>query len=115
MSANNPSAHSPIFSDTVYVENILKPYLKDFILERFHDISNMSEALSSKNFDEVKKLAHRIKGSAGSYGFIDLGNCARLLEDLANMEDLQKIQFLSEQMEYHLKTVNIVYVDEKDQ
>ncbi|MEN0059875.1 MAG: hypothetical protein AAGB31_13635 [Bdellovibrio sp.] len=100
--------------DTVYVENILEPYLKDFIFERFRDVVEIQDAVSKDDWKRVKNLGHRILGSSGSYGFVDMGTFGKIIEDIAECKDKETVLHLAGLMEYHLKNVNIVFVAEDD-
>ena len=40
----------------------------------------MQSALNAGNLDQVRILAHQLKGSAGGYGFASLGDAAALVE-----------------------------------
>ncbi len=58
----------------------------------------VQEFWDSRNFDELRRLAHQLKGACGGYGFPSVGHAAgRLEEDLmgaadsAHQADLAKI------------------------
>jgi signal transduction histidine kinase/CheY-like chemotaxis protein/HPt (histidine-containing phosphotransfer) domain-containing protein len=47
----------------------------------------MAEALANNCFDELRRLAHQLKGSGGGYGYPSLTEQARKLEDSARAAD----------------------------
>ena len=49
----------------------------------------MRSALSNARFEDLHRLAHRMKGSGGNYGYSMLTDAAKHLEDAAKAQDLQ--------------------------
>jgi CheY-like chemotaxis protein len=68
------------------------PEMKDLINEftrRLPDtIRVMSEALASRQFDELKRLAHQLRGAGGGYGYPSLTEKAGKLEKAITADDL---------------------------
>ena len=50
-------------------------------------LASMRRALSARQFDELQREAHQLKGAGGSYGYPDLTDAARVLEMTANNHD----------------------------
>jgi HPt (histidine-containing phosphotransfer) domain-containing protein len=58
------------------------------ILERFvagleGHVATMCGALADRRFDDLRRAAHQMKGSGGSYGYAMLTDAAKALEDAA--------------------------------
>jgi len=47
----------------------------------------MREALAARQFDELLRESHQLKGAGGSYGYPDLTDAARVLEMTAKNHD----------------------------
>ena len=94
---------------TVTVDSILKPYLDRFLSETRSNIQSLRKAHSEKEWESMRKLSHKIRGSAGSYGFVDLGDCAAVIEDTVPLKDPTKTGHLIGLIENHIATVIIVY------
>jgi signal transduction histidine kinase/CheY-like chemotaxis protein len=83
----------PIFRDTLFSilekesssnPQVLDPALKDLAVDylesRKADLMKMKMALQVKDFTTLAEIAHRIRGSAASYGFTRLGELSLELE-----------------------------------
>lgn len=100
---------------TVYVENILAPYVKTFLQERFNDVNALNDSIHDSNWDQIRKVGHKLQGTSGSYGFNELGECGRIIEEIAiNSKDINVVSTLTQKMEEHLRNVQIIFVEEKD-
>lgn len=67
---------SSLAEDEEYVELI-----EDYVAEMPERIRQMQDRFRAKQFDQLCRLAHQLKGSAGSYGFESLSPCAAHLEN----------------------------------
>ena len=52
-------------------------------------VDSMRRALAHGNHDELRGLAHQLKGAGGSYGYPMLTEAARTLEGAAKAEDVE--------------------------
>jgi HPt (histidine-containing phosphotransfer) domain-containing protein len=48
----------------------------------------MHETLAGHAHDELRRLAHKLKGAGGSYGYPQLTDACRVLEDAAIAKDV---------------------------
>lgn len=69
----------------------LQELIPIFLENRRNDIKDLHEFLKTKNYDSIAKLAHKIKGSAGGYGFSELTQIAAEMESFAKKADADKI------------------------
>ncbi len=51
-----------------------------FMANRRKDLMELGQALSLADLEQVRFIAHRLKGAAGSYGFAGIEELARALE-----------------------------------
>ncbi|WP_143422997.1 Hpt domain-containing protein [Halarsenatibacter silvermanii] len=93
----------------VNVDKDLKDLIPMFMENRSSDIGNFKEMLKNDNFDEIEELAHKIKGSGGSYGFDRMTELAREIEKAAECRNEDRIAELIAEFEEHLNKVEIVY------
>ncbi|MBF0508302.1 MAG: response regulator [Deltaproteobacteria bacterium] len=75
----------------VKVNSILEDLIPEFISDYRNYISSMHQSLAGGNFDALKRIAHSIKGSAGSYGFIYLGELGLAIELASKKADTAAI------------------------
>ncbi|MGH1344961.1 MAG: Hpt domain-containing response regulator [Nannocystales bacterium] len=69
------------------VSSEVRSLLPSFFSARQEDYSRMRAALSEREFDEIGRLGHRLKGSGGSFGFPELSTIGELLETAARAGD----------------------------
>ena len=53
--------------------DIPKEFIQRYVSNRQKDLLVLKEFLAGKNYSEIAKKAHIIKGNAASFGFADLG------------------------------------------
>lgn len=94
---------------TVYVDIELKELIPIFISGRKQDIQKLRFALADKNFRELKKLGHSLKGVGGGYGFDFITELGDEIERAANKKDENHIQSLINTMEGSLDNLEIIY------
>lgn len=86
-------------------EDIMPEYLESI---RKH-ITSMKSAVLEKKFTPIKETCHKIKGNAGGFGFTQLGDIARNIENAAQENNCKKIQQLLLEAETHLDSLEIEY------
>lgn len=78
---------TPIMSSLTAGDPDMFPLLIDFIDGLSTRVTDISSAHDEGNFDALKALAHKLKGSAGMYGFPELSLLAGRLENHARQRD----------------------------
>jgi len=78
----------PIFS-ALSDDPELGPLVRDFVLQLPQSIQQMKDALARNSFEELRRLAHCLKGAGGGYGYPALTQAAALLETAAREADSQ--------------------------
>ncbi len=61
--------------------------LQGFVERLAGQLKEMRQALASKNYDELRRAAHKLKGAGGSYGYPSLTEACRGLENAAQKSD----------------------------
>ena len=102
----NESELAPI----VDVEIDLESLMDQFFSVRRDEEKRMGEAIETRDFTTIKKIAHRIKGTAGSYGFMGMSKLGGEIEELALVEDLESIKSLHTLLRNYLATVQVRFV-----
>ena len=88
----------------IYVDPDLRSLIPRFIELRKRDLENLEKFLSQKDVESIGKIAHIIKGNAGSYGFTQLGELAADLDKLTSSDAFDEMGHLIQQMKdiiYH--------------
>ena len=84
----------------------LKEYLPNYYRQRGEDLKKMRAAVESGEWDKLVFIGHKIKGSAATYGFPELGQAGAELEQFAQEKDLAQVNSRIEYIESWLKTVS---------
>ena len=58
----------------------MSPIVELFIRELPQRLAAMHSALASANLEQLRTLAHQLKGAAGGYGFPKLGEAAAMVD-----------------------------------
>ena len=95
--------YSSLASDPDFVE-LVEIYVSDIPAR----VATCVGFVESQNWPELKRFAHQIKGSAGSYGFGQITAIAALLEAaLARETELEQKTKLAEDLISHLSAIRI--------
>jgi len=63
--------------------------IPDFLKRRGEDVDSMRAAFAASDYEAIEKIAHKVKGSGGSFGFPQLSQIGADLELAARSEDRQ--------------------------
>jgi PAS domain S-box-containing protein len=83
---------TPIVSTLTLQNEKLRKLVEQFGTRLTDRLEEMQAALENKNFDELSKLAHWLKGSAGSVGYHDFTEPASDLEAAANLSSIKDVE-----------------------
>ena len=87
-----------------------------YITETRARVPEMRAFFDAKNFSELKRSAHSLKGASYTYGIITLAEIANQLEQAANAEDLESavasLAWIEENTEAAISLLT-AYLDEK--
>lgn len=81
-----------------------------FFNKRQEDIKLLNDYISEHEYDEIQKVGHRVSGTAGNYGFLDLADIARSLEFAARAHDDKKLEELLKNFKTYVETVEIEFI-----
>lgn len=86
-----------------HTEYLTEDMVRNYVVHRESDYQICREALGQKDYTKISQLAHKIKGSAESFGFPELTQLCRKLEvSLVDM-DFSETEMLIEQFELWLE------------
>lgn len=97
---------APIVEVDADLADLIPPYLDN----RWADLRAGRELLVEGEFAMLSRMGHRVRGSAASYGFGDLGIVAEALEAAANAQDGAAAAAQLDAFETFLRSVRIEYV-----
>lgn len=70
------------------IDPIIKPLIPMFLEQTLLRIQKLAESLEKSDFEAIKKVAHTMKGSSASYGFIEFADIARKIELIVQADDI---------------------------
>lgn len=86
-------------------DNDLVELLPMYYQNALNDMMNLNNAIESENWTDIKLYAHKMKGSALSYGFLLIDQAVREIEiqaKAANIEEVKSLaHFLNEYFKRH--------------
>jgi HPt (histidine-containing phosphotransfer) domain-containing protein len=91
----------------VRIPGELRDLAPAYLERRKQDLPGLKDALTRKDFEFISRLCHKTKGTAGGYGFTELGVLARSLETAAKSEDPGAAESALEAIERYLSNVEI--------
>lgn len=93
----------------VYVDEDIEDLVPGFLENRQNDVTAMSDAVSSGDFDTVRVLGHSMKGSGGGYGFDGITDIGMSLEESAKEENEEAIRNWIAELSSYLERVEVIY------
>jgi HPt (histidine-containing phosphotransfer) domain-containing protein len=94
----------------VEIDADLADLIPQYLENRWADLGFARQLLLKRDFPMLARTAHRVRGSAASYGFSGLGTVAEALETAARDKDLAAAQAQLDAFEAFLRAVRIEYV-----
>ncbi len=93
----------------VEVDRDLCDLIPGFMTHKRADIDTIFEAVTRRDYAEIGRIAHRIIGEGGSYGFDSMTEIGRRLEQAAAVRDDGAVTTLARQLLSYLDHVEIVF------
>ena len=94
----------------VQVKEKMKRFIPQFLENTKIDVDKMKKAIEAKEFDELHKVAHSMKGYGKPFGFVHLGDYAANIQQKAEKNDLEGVIEHFKQLEAYIENVQIEYI-----
>ena len=95
--------------EVVHVDASFEPLIPKFMVNRKKEVVAMQEAMTSQDFETVRKISHGMKGAGGSYGFDRVSERAAVIEQAAKVTDAAVIQRELSLLGADLERIEVVY------
>ncbi|MDH5194082.1 MAG: Hpt domain-containing protein [Nitrospira sp.] len=95
--------------EIVSVDASFEPLIPKFMSNRKKEVGVMQEALTAKDFETIRKVAHGMKGAGGSYGFDRVTDMATTIEQAAKAGDASTIARDLPALGFYLNRVTVRY------
>ncbi len=93
------------------MEDLIPEYLESIKRE----IDVLQKALTSKEFEKIVTMGHKLKGSGGGYGFDYISECGSKIEQMAKDRQGDAVQNWIKKLDYFLKHIDVRYVEMDDE
>ena len=81
----------------------IRALLPNYIRRRESDVETIALLLSRKDYEEVGRLAHNMRGSGAAYGYPRITELGGLIEDAASSKDVDTLTVLAEELDICVK------------
>lgn len=95
----------------VQVDEDLEAIMGRYLEIRQKELLELEEAVTHKNFETIRLLGHRLKGTGSSYGLDELTRLGTLIEDKAVDKDMSDVPDYTAEVRNFLDHVDIEYVE----
>ena len=93
----------------IKIDKDLKPIIPQFLENRKNDIHKISNYLEENNYEEIEVIGHSMKGSGGGYGFEEITEIGKEIENAAKAKNSKKIMKEVDNLKLYLEEIEIIY------
>ena len=88
----------------------MKELVEDYVKIKTIEFEKLNTYITDKDFKTLESYAHKLAGSAGSYGFPDLTELGKVLEAAAANDEVEKCQLTCEKISNYFNSCKIEFV-----
>ncbi len=103
------SSDEPPAREKVLVEQGMEEVVPRYLNKRRAEIPIYRKALEDGNFEAIKSLGHKMKGTGAGYGFQMLTDLGDALESAAKRTDAAEIEVRTDQLARYLDAIELEY------
>ncbi|MES9845229.1 MAG: Hpt domain-containing protein [Candidatus Sedimenticola sp. PURPLELP] len=93
----------------VVIDADLSDLVPGYLAHRERDLSECWRMIDERNYCQIRRIGHNIKGSAGGFGFEKLSSIGKALERAAHKADQETIVFCLEELRNYLGHIKVHY------
>lgn len=93
----------------VVVDEELSDLIPGYLENRRKDVAQIISCLEQEDFETIRSLGHKMKGSGGGYGFDAITEIGRTLEDAAKQSQEEVIREQTALLQDYLLKVKVVF------
>lgn len=97
-------------SFTVQVESDLEELIPGFMKNRYLDVEKIENLLQKEDFDAIELVGHTMKGNGAGYGFEEISEFGKAIEEAATEKQSLVIRKLLTDLSSYLDHIDIEYV-----
>jgi HPt (histidine-containing phosphotransfer) domain-containing protein len=100
---------SPAGKIIAVVDEELRDLVPGYMDNRRKDLMEVRSALERGDFETIRSLGHKMKGSGGGYGFDGISEIGQAFENGAKNASVEDVREQVQRLENYLDQVEIVY------
>lgn len=81
----------------------------DYLSRRQDDLNSINKLLQEENYEDIKRIGHKMAGSGAGYGFDFISIKGKELEEMASVKSKDKILKIISELKDYLDNLEIVY------
>lgn len=93
----------------VVIDKDLEDLIPDYLKKRASEVIELQEAFAQGDYVKLSAVGHKLRGSAGSYGFSELSNIGKEIEDRSKFSDAAAVGHALVQYQLYLNKVKVSY------
>ncbi len=97
----------------VYVDSDLEDLIPMFLENRHKDVEEIRTLLREGVLEKIIRLGHSMKGSGGGYGFDEISDIGRGMEEAAKSGDKDEVERLNNRLAEYLSVVEVVVQEDE--
>ncbi|MCK4806913.1 MAG: response regulator, partial [Candidatus Aegiribacteria sp.] len=107
---NSDKAEEPIKSGRIKIKANpeLIEMIPGYITHRYEDIKKLNTLLTKRQYRDIERCGHSMKGSGSSYGFDEISKIGAFIEKAGHSESIRRIEEGIEKLEQYLDNLEIV-------
>ncbi len=94
----------------VNVDSDIEDLIPGFLENRQEDVKSIYDALEKEDYETIRILGHSMKGAGGGYGFEEITDIGRSIEESAEGKNQEEVKKWVINLSNYLDRVEIVYV-----
>jgi len=96
-------------TDTIlmHMDEGMEDVVPDYLRKRRADVATYRESLQAADFDAIRKLAHKMKGTGTGYGFPRLTEFGSGMETAASLHDAPAIQAILDEFAHYVNRIEL--------
>jgi DNA-binding response OmpR family regulator len=96
-------------SNSVLVEEGMEDVVPGYLEKRRAEIPAYNEALTNGNFETIRMMAHKTKGTGSGYGFPVLTELAAVIEKAAERRDAEQVRATTAELANYLSSIELKF------
>lgn len=93
----------------VRVSTDLREFIPEYLEHRKKDAATLKDALARRDFESIRVLAHKLRGSGGAYGFDLITDASAKMEAAAAQKDAAGVEQNLSSLSDYLAQVEVVF------